>query len=275
MVEPDSYDPSSAGAYDAEYAVIRDPSGDRSFYGELARDGGGAVLELGCGTGRILLPIAREGIQCVGLDLSGNMLAVLRAKQPPANLRLVQAAMTDFNLGAQRFSLITAPFRVLQHLCTVKEQLAALACVRRHLAPDGRFAFDVFAPNLARMALEDEPEAEDIRAPDGDAEIRRFVRIHRDHVTQVMTVKMRHERWKGGAKVGEGASDFAMRWFYRYELEHLLARAGFVVESLYGGFRREPYDAKGEMIFVTRALEGASHEEPPPVERPVFSHFRD
>jgi SAM-dependent methyltransferase len=256
MSNPDSYDRSIARNYDAEYAVIRDPSGDRAFYAGLARDGGGPVLELGCGTGRVLLPIARDGIPCVGLDLSGNMLDVLRAKQPPANLELVQAAMTAFDLGARRFRLIFAAFRVFQHLCTVEKQLAALACVRRHLSPSGLFAFDVFAPNLARTAVEDEPEVEDVRARDGDAEIRRFVRVHRDHVTQVMTVKMRHERWEGAAKVGEGASDLITRWFYRYELEHLLARAGFVIEALYGGFDREPYSATGEMIFVTRPREG-------------------
>jgi SAM-dependent methyltransferase len=196
VTNQDSYDPSIARNYDAEYAVIRDPSGDRSFYAELAREAAGPALELGCGTGRVLLPIAREGLPCVGLDLSRNMLDMLRAKNPPANLELVQAAMTDFDFGARRFGLVFAAFRVVQHLCAVEEQLAALACVRRHLAPQGRFVFDVFAPNLARTALEDEPEFEDVRARDGDAEIRRFVRVHRDHVAQLMTLHMRHERWE-------------------------------------------------------------------------------
>src|SRR5262245_12593437 len=151
----DTYDRSIAQSYDAEYAVIRDPSGDRAFYADLAREAGGPVLELGCGTGRVLLPIAREGlvVACVGLDLSANMLDVLRAKGPPDNLSLVQASMTAFDLGEARFHLVFAAFRAFQHLCTVDEQLAALACVRRHLAPGGRFAFDVFAPDLARTAV--------------------------------------------------------------------------------------------------------------------------
>lgn len=252
MSNPDSYDSSIARNYDTEYAVIRDPSGDRGFYAALAREAGGPVLELGCGTGRVLLPIAREGIPCVGLDPSRDMLDALRAKRPPANLELVKASMTDFDIDARPFRLIFAAFRVFQHLCTVEEQLAALACVRRHLAPSGLFAFDVFAPHLARTAIEDEPEVEDLRAADGDAEIRRFVRVRRDLATQVMTVTMRHERWQGAAKVGEGTSNLVVRWFYRYELEHLLARAGFLVEALYGTFDGRPYDAKGEMIFVTR-----------------------
>jgi SAM-dependent methyltransferase len=253
MTSPDDYDPSIAKNYDAEYAVIRDPSGDRAFYAGLARASGGPVLELGCGTGRVLLPIAEEGIPCVGLDLSANMLDVLRGKNPPPNLELAQASMTDFDLGRERFKLIFAAFRAFQHLRTVDEQLAALACIRRHLAPGGTFAFDVFAPDLARTAIEDEPEAEDVRAPDCDEEIRRFVKVRRDLATQVMIIGMRHERWRGGAKVGEGASEIRLRWFFRYELEHLLARAGFTIEALHGGFNREPYNARREMIVVARA----------------------
>jgi SAM-dependent methyltransferase len=138
-----------ARSYDAEYGVIRDPSGDGAFYADLARETGGPILELGCGTGRVLLPIARGGEECVGLDASAAMLDVLRAKGPPPNLTLVEAPLTAYDLGAARFRLIFAAFRVFQHLCTVEEQLVALACVHRRLAPGGILAFDVFAPNLA------------------------------------------------------------------------------------------------------------------------------
>jgi hypothetical protein len=64
---------------------------------------------------------------------------------------------------------------------------------------------------------------------------------------------MRHERWRAGAKVGEGTSEIRMRWFWRYEIEHLLARASLAIEALYGGFAKEPYDARREMIVVARA----------------------
>jgi len=216
-----------ARSYDAEYAVIRDPSGDRAFYADLARETGGPVLELACGTGRVLLPIAREGIPCVGLDHSPAMLDVLRSKDPPPNLELVEAPMTDFNLGAGRFRLIYAAFRGFQHLLSVDEQLATLACARRHLAPGGLLAFDVFAADPARIA--------------------------NDRAAQVMRVRFRHERWRAGVKVSDEATEIEMRWFWRFELEHLLVRTGFALEAMYGGFDRRPYDAKKEMIVVARA----------------------
>src|SRR6476469_2162090 len=114
---------------------MRDPSGDAAFYRGLARDAGGPVMEPGCGTGRVLLPIAALGIPCVGVDASPAMLAALRAKSPPPNLELVEARMETFDLGERRFRLITCPFRAFQHMLDVPSQLATLANVRRHLAP--------------------------------------------------------------------------------------------------------------------------------------------
>lgn len=253
MADDEPHQRAIARSYDAEYAVIRDPSGDRAFYAELARETGGPVLELACGTGRVLLPIAREGIPCVGLDHSRAMLDVLRSKEPPSNLELVEAPMTDFDLGAARFRLIFAAFRGFQNLLGVDEQLATLACARRHLAPGGVLAFDVFAADPARVAIAETPEREEVRAEEGDEEVRRFSTIWNDPAAQVMRVRFRHERWRAGVKVSDEATEIRMRWFWRFELEHLLARTGFTVEAMYGGFDRRPYDAKKEMIVVARA----------------------
>src|SRR3954463_15753251 len=110
MAYDDTYQRAIARSYDAEYAVTRDASGDCAFYAALAREAGGPVLELACGTGRVLLPIAREGIPCVGLDHSQAMLDVLRSRDPPPNLELALASMTDYDMGTARFRLIYAAF---------------------------------------------------------------------------------------------------------------------------------------------------------------------
>ncbi len=252
------YSEAQAKEYDAEYAKIRDPVGDREFYAALAGQQADAhdepVLEIGCGTGRVLFPIAASGIACVGLDPSPAMLDTFRKKNPPPNLTLVSGDAQTFDLSPKRFALIIAAFRVFQHFLTVAEQLTVLANVRRHLAPGGVFAFDLFEPDLARMAAAHEPEKEDVRTLDGDVETRRIVSVDRNHATQVMNVRFRHERWRGADRIGDEVSNTEMRWFYRFEVEHLLARAGFEVAALYGGFDRRPYDAKREMIFVARPL---------------------
>jgi SAM-dependent methyltransferase len=248
--EPE-YDAVHARYYDGTYASLR--GSDIDFYLRLAGETGGPVLEIGCGTGRVLLPIARAGFECVGLDCSPAMLDVLRSKVPPPGLRLVTATMQDFDLGSERFALVFSAFRPLQHLYSVDDQLACLACVRRALAPEGRFAFDVFVPDLARTAVEEEPEHEENRFREGDDEIVRFATIRRDLATQIMDVTMRLERRRDGAAVGEEFERFRMRWYHRFELEHLLARAGFEIAALYGGFDRGPYDhVSGEAVIVAR-----------------------
>ena len=254
LQENDLYGATTARYYDAAYAVLRRRSADVDFYRSLAREVGGPVLELGCGSGRVLLPIARDGFTCTGLDASSDMLERLQRKDPPADLRLVQGRMESFDFGSERFALIYSAFRAFQHLITIDEQLACLAAVRRHLAPRGLFAFDVFAPRLQRIAVREEPETEDARFEIDGEEIIRYASVLRDPATQVMDVTFRYERRRRGSVIGNDLVRTRMRYFFRYELEHLLARAGFAKVSVFGGFDRRPYDyVSGETVIVASA----------------------
>ena len=97
---------------------------DVPFYSELARESGGPVLELGCGTGRILIPTARAGIDITGLDISQGMLSICEhslsseSDDVRSRVTLVKCGMTEFSLG-KRFPLVTVPFRAFQHLLTL------------------------------------------------------------------------------------------------------------------------------------------------------------
>ena len=249
--DADIYGTTTSRYYDRVYEQIRDASGDIEFYRKLASEAHGPVLELGCGTGRALLAIAAEGTPCTGLEASPRMLDALRRKEPPPTLRLVCAAMQNFDLGPDRFALIFAGFRVFQHLYTVEEQLDCLACVRRHLAPGGRFAFDVFAPQLDRIRLVREPEREDVRFEQDDEEIVRYTAVDFDHTQQLMKLRMRYERSQAGEVIDNEIVEMRMRYFFRYELEHLLARAGFEDVQIHGGFDGRPFDyVSGETIVI-------------------------
>ena len=238
-----------ARTYDSVYAVIRDPSGDAAFYRSMAEETGGPVLELGCGTGRVLIETAETGLECIGLDASKEMLDVLREKNPPGNVSLVQGLIEDFDLGVDRFSLITAPFRAMQHLLDPQSQLAALGNIHRHLAPDGLFVFDVFDPNLAAIAVEEEPEALDATFEYQGAEMRRYVSVVRNLSTQVMALTIRFD---GEIADLVGKTRLHMRWYYRYEIEHLLARAGFTDVTFFRDFARTPWTSGREIVVVAR-----------------------
>jgi SAM-dependent methyltransferase len=247
--ELESYGAVTARYYDAAYAVLPSLGPDVAFYRALARGADGPVLELGCGTGRALLPIAGDGIASVGLDASEEMLEALRAKQPPPNLRLVCAPMQRFDLD-QQFALIFSAFRAFQHLYTTEDQLATLSCVRRHLEPGGQLAFDVFHPTLARIALLEEAEFEELRFAHAGDEVVRYTSITRDPGRQVQRVRFRYERRRGGEVVGNEVCEFEMRWFHRFEIEHLVARAGFELVGLYGDFDRSPFTGASPSIIA-------------------------
>lgn len=140
-----AYDEATAARYDREERGV---AGDIAFYVALARGAEPPVLELGCGTGRVLVALARAGVAAVGLDLSEPMLR--RARRRGAGLRhvrWVRADMRDFRLP-ERFGLAVAPHRSFQHLLTDGDLRAALARVREHLRPGGRLAFNLFNPDL-------------------------------------------------------------------------------------------------------------------------------
>lgn len=232
---------------------------DVGFYVEEAEAAHGPVLELGCGTGRILLPTAAAGCTIVGLDSSRHMLERLRIKlaaEPPslqARVTLRERDMHDFDLGAT-FALITAPFRVVQHLTTEAEQLRFLTAVGRHLAPNGRFIFDVFNPRFDLMTNVDGVEREDTpeqRLPDGRL-FRRSWRIARVRwVDQVSEAELIYYVTPPGGKTARSVQAFDMRWFLAAELRHLLARAGFRMREFFGDFARGPVvDGCPELVVV-------------------------
>ena len=227
---------------------------DVAFYVEEAKAERGRVLEVGCGTGRILFPIARIGRAITGIDGSAQMLERCRAKlaaEPAAvqsRVTLAQHDMRNLDLGAT-FGLIIAPFRVMQHLTTIDDQLRFLDVVARHLAPGGHFVFDVFNPYFAKLVEADGLEHEDTpeqRLPDGRT-FRRAYRIARVRwIDQVSESELIY--YVDGKRYVQG---FEMRWYLAAELRNLLARVGFRVREIFGDFARGPLvDGCPELVIT-------------------------
>lgn len=123
------------------------------YYMELARQASGDILELACGTGQLTVPVASAGLPIVGIDKSAPMLNIARERGAAAKISVeyVLGDMRSFDLGRQ-FELIFIARNSLLHLHSTEDILAALAMVRRHLAPEGMFAFDIFNPSVRLLA---------------------------------------------------------------------------------------------------------------------------
>jgi SAM-dependent methyltransferase len=249
-------------AYDALYSSA-DPqlAPIVAFYERVAREVGGGVLEVACGTGRFVVPLARTGLHVTGVDRSAAMMAVARrklAKLPAAvqeRVTLVEQDMTALSLD-RRFGFISVPARSLQHLLTVDLQRASLAAIRRHIEPNGRIALHLFDPrhdllvdaNAARATLSG------IHPETGRRYVGEVVRTDLDHVNQVRRDLWRYtEIGRDGEVLAEDTREMTLRWTYRFELHHLLELCGFAVEAEYSDFVGSAPAYGKELIVIGRA----------------------
>jgi SAM-dependent methyltransferase len=252
------YDSFIADYYD-ESPVVSGRLQDVAFYRDAAREFGDPVLELGCGTGRVTMALAEAGKRITGLDLSERMLE--RAVKKRAALRvearervhLVQGDMAQFDLG-EKFRLVSIPFRPFQHLLEVQQQMDCLDCVRKHLAPGGRLILDVFQTDAERMhdpVHMREQLVTEYKTTDG-RQVRISERVAAFHrAEQRNDVEMIFSIAHPGGRKERLVFAWTLRYFFRYEVQHLLARCRFQVVAEYGNFDRTPIrDDSPEMIFV-------------------------
>jgi SAM-dependent methyltransferase len=225
------------------------------FYVDLAREHAGAVLELACGTGQLTIPVALDGHPTLGLDQSRAMLNVAeeRASAAGASVEFVQGDMREFALGRE-FSLIFVARNSLLHLLSTADLLAALTAVRRHLAPGGVFAFDIFNPNVALLAR---PAGERFHVM--EASTARFGPLgveatnDYDSATQV-----NHSTWYISTADTRGAwiVPMVLRSIFPQELPLLLSAAGLELISRFGELSRAPFGpgSRAQVCLCRRRL---------------------
>jgi ubiquinone/menaquinone biosynthesis C-methylase UbiE len=255
----EEYDRIDASYYDYYSTGV---PGDEAFYAAEALKAGSPVLELGTGTGRIAIPIAEKGVQVTGLDLSPSMLAVFRKKiqgldpEVRERIELVHGDMRNFKLD-KKFNLVMIPYRAFGYMYTVEDQLQALANVREHLVDEGKLIFNMFDPNLRIIA--------DRMGSLGSAQTLIDEFIHPDTGLLVTVWDTRRyeledqfveqyfifeEVNREGKMVSRQYVPLKLRYFYRFELQHLLERCGYRIEALYGDFNRAPFQSGREQIWV-------------------------
>lgn len=250
--------------YDHAYRRRRS---DVRFYADLAEDLGGPVLELGVGTGRVAFELARRGIDVVGvdrmpamLDRARERLDTLRPKAARDRVALVRGDLRAVRLD-RRFPLVLSPFNVFQHLYDRGDLERALATVRRHLRPRGRFAFDVLLPDAYFLSRD---PARVYRGPSvlRPTEGRRYhygESFQYDPVRQIQVTTMFFQGVEDETDVH--VAPLAHRQFYPAELEALLHYNGFEAVERWGDFDRSPLTGSSEsQILLCRRRRGYADE---------------
>lgn len=234
--------------YDIIYHYHRDGV-DNAFYLKEIKSSKGRVLEAGVGTGRLFMEALSQGADMWGLDISSTMIEVLLEKlDTKHHHRISRQNIITFKYD-HKFDLIIAPFRVFMHLLDKDDQMKALDNAYSHLNNGGKFIFDAFIPDLNQL-LNGVNNWNDFTGEyKKGKELRRFVTTKPDLINQVINVSF-HLEWDTaeGKKIEDW--DAPLRYFFRYELEHLLERSPFEEYTIKGDFEGHPLNQESKEFVI-------------------------
>jgi SAM-dependent methyltransferase len=248
----------AARFFDADYAGYAD---DLPLIEAYAQRTGGPLLELGCGTGRLLVPLARAGYDVTGVDLSPEMLRLARAKLDAAGLAqrvtLVQGDYAEAPLAGP-YRLAFVMMNTFLHLTTGAAQLRALRHWREHLAPGGLLLIDVFNPDVAQLAgLDGRLEWDNSWTdPQTGATVMKFLTRTVDLADQLVHVNLIYDEIAPDGQVRRTLVPFDTRYLWRSEAELLLDKAGFVVEAVYGDRSLGPFENGSDTMVLAARRRG-------------------
>jgi SAM-dependent methyltransferase len=227
---------------------------DLEFYKEFALRGGGSALEVGVGTARVAIPLAKAGVRVVGIDNSEYMLEVAReklAKESKAvrdRVTLKRCDMRNFELE-QTFRLIYIPASTFDHCATAQDRNRCLSCIHNHLEDKGRFAFDI------EQVTPEKPKASwwiDRKELEGDIMVVRTIFTRRDFARRICSLDLFFEVYKNGKLVERYHEYGEVAILFKDELVDLLEQAGFEVETVYGDFDKSEFQENSpRAVFVT------------------------
>ena len=263
--EPHSFyqdDSLSTEIYDVRSAAIiagTPVQGDIDFYRRLARDVGGPILDVGCGTGRVSIPLAEDGHEVVGIDLSAPMLRLAESRRGTlatdvaARLTFQQADMAALALGRD-FPLILTPSRVFQFMLTTGAQRVALGALRSHLRPGGRLVLDLFDPLLDKVVpgAEFPPRGGELVHPSTGNRVTwevsaRYPDPARQLIVEDWTAR---EIGTSGDVLRTDVERLTLRWSLRSEMRLLFELTGLEVIAEYGDFNDGPPAYGREQVWV-------------------------
>jgi SAM-dependent methyltransferase len=248
----------TANIYDLEKNDIL--NSDIPFYMEYAEKQNGYILELGCGTGRVSIELAKNGFNVTGLDLSEQMLSVFKNKinSLPENIQksinLIHENMADFRIN-KKYSLIIAPFRAFQTLTKDKDINKSLECIKEHLDINGIFIINVFRPSKIldeSWCSEEKIQWEQEDPGTGHYIIKKDFRERIDTKNQIIYPKFIFEIKDKKGNVEKIIENLELKYYYYDQLRTKLIENGFLITEEYGWYDKSKIENGKELIMICR-----------------------
>jgi ubiquinone/menaquinone biosynthesis C-methylase UbiE len=232
---------------------------DVPFWRRVAAGAKGPVLELGCGTGRVTRPLARAGIDVVGIDRSAPMLARAITKSPnhpitksPNHLRLVRGDIRALPFSARCFSMVLAPYGILQSLTRPRDLTATLTSVARVVEPGGTFGIDL-VPDVPKWR--EYTNKVQLRGHSAGAEITLVESVRQDRKRHLTTFEQRYIERRGGRR-RDHCFELVFRTLSVPQMSRQLEGAGFEVDAVLGDYRGRPWDDRADVWIILATRRG-------------------
>jgi ubiquinone/menaquinone biosynthesis C-methylase UbiE len=247
---------------------------DVAFWTRIASRAAGPVLELGCGTGRVTMPLARAGVEIVGVDRSAPMLERARKRMRAAapkgargardardggipkgmpRVRLVRADIRTLPFGGGSFPTVIAPYGILQSLTRPRDLTAALASVARVIAPGGTFGIDL-VPDVPKWR--EYSNRVQLRGRSGGAHLTLVESVRQDAKRRLTTFQQTFLE-RRGRRIEEHQFELTFRTLSVAEMSRQLERAGFRIDAVLGDYRGRVWDHRATVwIILARMADG-------------------
>jgi ubiquinone/menaquinone biosynthesis C-methylase UbiE len=232
---------------------------DVPFWRRVASAADGPVLELGCGTGRVSLPLARAGVEVVGIDRSAPMLSRARrqiTKSPNRHLsnslRLVRGDIRALPFGARSFAMVVAPYGILQSLIRPRDLSATLASVARVIAGGGTFGIDL-VPDVPKWR--EYRNRVQLRGRAGAAQLTLIESVRQDPARRLTTFEQKYVERRGD-RTREHRFDLTFRTLSVPQMSRQLQRAGFAVDAVLGDYQGRAWDERADVWVIMARRKG-------------------
>jgi len=242
------YPESFARFYDLIYKQQRGEDDKEYFLNEI-RESGRKILDIGVGTGRIFVDALKEEADIYGIDISRSMINILCEKLDSKQFKRISLQdFVDFRYDF-KFDLIIAPFHVFMHLIEKDAQIKAINNVYSHLNKNGKFIYDVFVPDLSQLTKGIHNCTDYIGEYESGKKIKRIVSTKPDLINQIIHIKFRLE-WDENNEKKLDDWNVPLRFFFRYELEHLIDRSRFEKYRIIGDYKGNKLSPKSETFIM-------------------------
>ena len=250
-----------AKIYDCEWQDLRE---DIELIIELARKCGSPILELAVGTGRVAIPLVKQGFEVVGIDNSIEMIKMCREKitQLPDGLSskidVIEGDMSNFSLE-NRFKFIFISLNSFLLLISKKKQEDCLKCIYNHLEDDGIFMVDIFSPNF-KLCAEEKSDIRFLRHfyyPPENKVVLQWEYVERNMAEQLMNIDFLYEEYDKDGNLNRYTRHLTMAIIFRYEMQMMLEKNGFEILEFYGNYDKSRFTNKSpQIVYVCRKLLG-------------------